>query len=313
VPAQLSALDGALSRGHAASPPSLQSDDSLLGPARPQPLRIAIMDSDSGFLVVLAKRLERLDWKHRVIASTPSPKKVAAMELDALILDLAGLGAKRWTWLERVCAAERSFNIIVCTGASTVVERVRGLRLGVDGWLSKPCHPEELIARVEAIAGRRHRSEPRSLEPITAGEVEIRHDQYQAFVDGASLGLTRKEFKLIELLSSAPNKIVKRELIYERLWGYRMARNDRSVDVFVHKLRRKLEQASPEWRYVHTHFGVGYRFAAEAIEVAHAPAELTSIEGAGEDGGRERSRERPGEARGVPARRREAARGRLAA
>ncbi len=59
-----------------------------------------------------------------------------------------------------------------------------------------------------------------------------------------------------------------REVIYQCLWGYTMARNDRSVDVFVHKLRRKLERASPGWRYIHTHFGIGYRLAAELVEPA---------------------------------------------
>jgi DNA-binding response OmpR family regulator len=60
--------------------------------------------------------------------------------------------------------------------------------------------------------------------------------------------------------------VLAREQIYECLWGYEMARNDRSVDVFVHKLRRKLERASPSWRYIHTHFGVGYRLAPERVE-----------------------------------------------
>ncbi len=59
--------------------------------------------------------------------------------------------------------------------------------------------------------------------------------------------------------------MLEREDIYQRVWGYTMARGDRSVDVFVRKLRQKLEQISPGWRYVHTHFGVGYRFAAEPI------------------------------------------------
>ena len=57
--------------------------------------------------------------------------------------------------------------------------------------------------------------------------------------------------------------MLEREEIYQRVWGYAMARGDRSVDVFVRKLRQKLEKASPEWRYIHTHFGVGYRFAPE--------------------------------------------------
>ena len=62
--------------------------------------------------------------------------------------------------------------------------------------------------------------------------------------------------------------MLEREDIYQRVWGYTMARGDRSVDVFVRKLRSKLEQISPGWRYVHTHFGVGYRFAAEAMAEA---------------------------------------------
>ena len=66
--------------------------------------------------------------------------------------------------------------------------------------------------------------------------------------------------------------MLEREEIYSRLWGYTMVRGDRSVDVFVRKLRQKLEKASPDWRYIHTHFGIGYRFAAESVEVID-PAE----------------------------------------
>jgi DNA-binding winged helix-turn-helix (wHTH) protein len=66
--------------------------------------------------------------------------------------------------------------------------------------------------------------------------------------------------------------VLQREEIYERVWGYAMVHGDRSVDVFVRKLRQKLERASPGWRYIHTHFGIGYRFAAEPAEpVATAP------------------------------------------
>jgi DNA-binding response OmpR family regulator len=245
-----------------------------VGSDRPLPPRIAVLDSDSGFLVVLAKRLERLEWEHRMLSLSVSTEAIASMRVDALIVDFASLGPGRWAWLERLCEAPRGFSIVICTGPSTVVERVRALQLGADVWLSKPCHPEELIARVEAVVGHRGRPEPRNLEPVTVGEVEIRRDQYQAFVHDRSLCLTRREYQLVELLSRAGGEVIPREIIYEGLWGFEMARNDRSVDVFVHKLRRKLECASPRWRYVHTHFGIGYRFAAEPVESELAPREL---------------------------------------
>jgi DNA-binding response OmpR family regulator len=244
------------------------------GSDRSEPLRIAVLDSDSGFLMVLAKRLERLEWEHRVLASSVPTKTIASMHLDALVVDLAILGPKRWAWLERLCQEPHGFSIVVCTGPSTVVERVRALRVGADVWLSKPCHPEELIARVEAVVGHRRRPEPRSFAPVTVGEVEIRRDLFQAFVHERNLRLTRREYQLVEMLSRADDEVIPRETIYERLWGFEMARNDRSVDVFVHKLRRKLEVASPRWRYVHTHFGIGYRFAAEPVEGEQVPREL---------------------------------------
>jgi DNA-binding response OmpR family regulator len=232
------------------------------------PLRVAILDRDSGFLVVLAKRLERLGWKHRVLSTRVSSKTLASIEADVLIVDIAILGAQRWKWLARLCEQRPDVRVIVCTGSSTVAERVCALRLGADDWLSKPCHPEELIARIEVVTAHRRRPEPRDLEPVTVGEVEIRPDQYQAFVHGRSLRLTRREYQLIELLSRAGGEVLPREDIYECLWGGEMIRNDRSVDVFVHKLRRKLERASPDWRYVHTHFGIGYRLAGELVEAA---------------------------------------------
>jgi DNA-binding response OmpR family regulator len=173
----------------------------------------------------------------------------------------------------------------VCTGQSTVAQRVRGLRSGADDWIGKPCHPEELVARVEAVVRRQRLGEPTGeIGSVVAGEVEIRPDQFQAFVGGASVDLTRREYELIELLARSEGLVLPREEIYQRVWGYAMVHGDRSVDVFVRKLRQKLERVSPEWRYIHTHFGVGYRFAAERADGgggSDAPAPGAPV--AGED------------------------------
>jgi|tagenome__1003787_1003787.scaffolds.fasta_scaffold20859770_3 DNA-binding response OmpR family regulator len=238
-------------------------------------MRVAMLDTDSGFLQVLGKRLERLGWEHRVLASAVPVETVVAMRLNAIVIDLAVLGPQAWEYLEKICASLPGLGVVVCTGQSTVAQRVRGLRMGADDWLTKPCHPEELLARVEAVVRRRRRAEAREERaPIQAGEVEIRADRFQAYVDDLSVDLTRREFELIELLAAAEGRVLEREEIYQRVWGYAMARGDRSVDVFVRKLRQKLEKASPDWRYIHTHFGVGYRFSPEAVEGSAAAAAI---------------------------------------
>lgn len=229
-------------------------------------IRVAVIDTDSGFLQVLGKRMEALDWQFRVLDGTVPLDSLVSMRLNALVVDLLTLGPQGWEYLERVTSMLPGLGVVVCTGRSTVAQRVRALRLGADDWITKPCHPEELIARVEAVARRRRRTEPQAERgPLVVGELEIRADQFQAFVGGRSADLTRREFELIQLLADSEGQVLQREEIYQRVWGYAMAHGDRSVDVFIRKIRQKLTRLSPNWRYVHTHFGIGYRFAAESV------------------------------------------------
>jgi DNA-binding response OmpR family regulator len=227
-------------------------------------LRIAILDSDSGFVRVLVKRAGDLGWQYRCLEAPPPVDEFVAMRVNALVVDLALLGPGGWDFLERVSAALPGMGLLVCTGPTSVSQRVRGLRAGADDWVTKPCHPEEVLARVEAVVRRRKRASDRvETGPLVAGELEVRADQFQAFVAGRSVDLTRREFELLELLAQAEGKVLQREDIYQAVWGYAMAHGDRSVDVFVRKVRQKLETASPDWSYIHTHFGVGYRFQPE--------------------------------------------------
>jgi len=231
-----------------------------------QTIRLAVIDDDSGFVTVLSKRTEAAGWQQRVLTSAIPPEELVAMKLNALLIDLSVLGDEAWSYLERVCGMLPDLGVIVCAGRSTVAQRVRALRLGVDDWIGKPCHPEEAMARVEAVSRRRRRSRTGvEAGPLVAGELEIRADQFQAFVGDGSLDLTRREFELLQLLADARGQVLEREAIYQRVWGYAMAHGDRSVDVFIRKLRQKLEKRSPGWSYIHTHFGVGYRFDPEPV------------------------------------------------
>src|SRR3712207_6957602 len=112
------------------------------------PLRVAVLDGDTGFIQVLTKRLDRLGWEHRVLHTAVPVEHVIAMRLGAVVIDLATLGPQAWEYLEKLCAELPGLGVVVCTGRSTVAQRVRGLRLGADDWITKPCHPEAVIARV---------------------------------------------------------------------------------------------------------------------------------------------------------------------
>ena len=248
-----------MARERSDAEPGIQGSPQRI-PAR---LRVAVVDRDPGFMQVLANRLGALGCEHRTLSAPAAIETLVAMRLNALVLDLTVIGPESWEYLERVCARLPGLAVIVCTGPSSVAQRVRGLRLGADAWMTKPCHPEELIRVIEAAVRRHRRHELPQIEiASTIGEITVRPDLYQAYVGDQGLELTAREFEILQLLAQS-DRVLRREEIYERVWGYAMAHGDRSVDVFVRKLRQKLRAISPAWSYIQTHFGVGYRFAPE--------------------------------------------------
>jgi DNA-binding response OmpR family regulator len=109
-------------------------------------------------------------------------------------------------------------------------------------------------------------------EVIKAGALEIRPSEYLALAGGRALTLSVRELELLAALGRREGRIVPREELYQTVWGAEMRIADRSVDVYVHKLRTKLATALPEWQFIHTHFGFGYRFQPERSHRFHKAA-----------------------------------------
>ena len=101
---------------------------------------------------------------------------------------------------------------------------------------------------------------------LRAGELEIRPDEYLAVAEGRPLTLTARELELLKALMERAGRIVSREELYLSVWGEPYRKSDRSVDVYVGKLRQKLDEAVPNHRFIHTHFGFGYRFSPQPAE-----------------------------------------------
>jgi DNA-binding response OmpR family regulator len=110
-------------------------------------------------------------------------------------------------------------------------------------------------------------------EVLRAGDLEVRPNDHLALVKGRALSLSVRELELLAALVRRKGRIVPREELYETVWGAPLRAQDRSVDVYVHKLRSKLARAVPEHRFIHTHFGFGYRFDPEPSHPFHKGAQ----------------------------------------
>jgi DNA-binding response OmpR family regulator len=182
---------------------------------------------------------------------------------DVCVLDLMLPGIDGW---ELIATARREgigTPIVVVSARGTEEDRVRVLELGADDYLVKPFSMRELVARVRAAARRGVRAEPTtSGDAIQVAELLLDPHVVQAYVDGQSAELTPTEFRLLYALALERGRVVTRDELMQRLWGRRQTRRDRTVDVFVRKVRDKVDRRARHHDFIHTRYGVGYRFEA---------------------------------------------------
>lgn len=149
--------------------------------------------------------------------------------------------------------------VLMLTAMDAVDDRVEGLRAGADDYLAKPFAFDELIARVEALARRAHRFQGESRR-ITVGDLVFDRDSMDVTRGGHKVPMTAKELGILELLISRPGHVLSRERILSSVWGYSEDPLTNVVDVYIGRLRRKLEEHGPP--LIETMRGLGYRFIA---------------------------------------------------
>jgi two-component system alkaline phosphatase synthesis response regulator PhoP len=182
---------------------------------------------------------------------------------DVCVLDLMLPGVDGWKLLELVRSEGIGTPIVVVSARGTEHDRVHALEIGADDYLVKPFSMKELVARVRAAARRGVRAqEERRGEPVVVGELVVDPRNVQAFVSGVSCGLTPTEFRLLYALALERGRVVTRDELLQRVWGRRASRRDRTVDVFVRRLRKKIEGKSSGHTFLHTRYGVGYKLEA---------------------------------------------------
>jgi two-component system alkaline phosphatase synthesis response regulator PhoP len=182
---------------------------------------------------------------------------------DVVVLDLMLPELDGWEVIERARAEGIGTPILVVSARGTELDRVRALELGADDYLVKPFAMRELVARVRAAARRGVRAQEATRGAlIEIKELRIDPLDVQAYVDGESANLTATEFRLLYALAREEGRVVSREELMQRIWGRRQRHRDRTVDVFVRKLRDKIDRRAPAHTFIHTRHGVGYKLQA---------------------------------------------------
>ena len=184
-----------------------------------------------------------------------------ANSYDVILLDLM---LPKLSGFE-VCQQIREFSdvpIIMLTAKSEDIDKIMGLEYGADDYITKPFNILEVKARIKAILRRSRKQAEAAGEGnmLSAGDIRVEKDGRRVFLRDQEVNLTAKEFDLLELLMTNPNKVYSRENLLNIVWGYEYPGDVRTVDVHVRRLREKIEQNPSEPDYIHTKWGVGYFF-----------------------------------------------------
>lgn len=222
--------------------------------------RVLLIDDDEELCEMLAEYLEAEGFE--VLAAhngEEGVQRALAGDADAAVLDIMMPGQSGLESLRQI-RQQSLMPVIMLTAKGDDVDRIVGLELGADDYLPKPCNPRELVARLRAVL--RRASPGATREMLRVGDVTIRSAERVAEWAGERIELTSTEFNLLETLARQAGRVVSKEEISERVLGHPLSRYDRSVDVHVSNLRRKLGQLPDGRSPIQTVRGIGYQLVA---------------------------------------------------
>ncbi len=182
---------------------------------------------------------------------------------DLVVLDIMLPDLNGFVLCQQVRSAQCFVPILMLTARAQESDRIQGLTVGADDYLTKPFSAKELIARIKSLLRRTYQKGYCDVK--RARGVSIDCESRQAYLNGEILGLRGKEFDLLAQLAQYPGRAYTREELLERVWGYDFEGDVRIVDVYIRKLREKIELNSSHPEYIQTVWGVGYRFRVGEI------------------------------------------------
>lgn len=248
--------------------------------------KILVVDDEANIADTLKYNLVREGYEVTIAGDGRQALEVFRREKpDLVILDLMLPGMNGLD----VCRSLRQVStvpILMLTAKEEEVDKILGLELGADDYMTKPFNLRELIARVRAMLRRMEmlqgalanqqaesngngrgeaKAESNGQHMISVGELQINTNQHTVLMGDRSVMLKPKEFDLLAFLARHRGQVLTREMLLERVWDYDYSGGTRTVDVHIRWLREKIETDPSRPRYIHTVFGVGYKFDAEEV------------------------------------------------
>lgn len=225
---------------------------------------VLVVDDDAALRGLLTRYLTENGYAVTAVADgSAMDSAMAEQRPELVILDLMLPGEDGFT-LARRLRSSGDIPIVMLSARGEDVDRIVGLEIGADDYLPKPFNPRELLARIRAVLRRQR---PTSAAPndtaICFGRYRLELERHRLLRDGVEVMLTTGEFALLRVFAEHPNRVLERDVVLERLKGYERNPFDRSIDVRVNRLRRKIEIDPASPRYIRTIWGEGYMFCPQ--------------------------------------------------
>ena len=224
-------------------------------------IKILCVDDEPDILEILKYNLSNEGYQ----ISTAKDGKIAVKKakethpnliiMDIMMPNMDGIEACE------ILRSDEAFNdtlIMFLTARGEDYSYVAAYEAGADDYVTKPVKPKILLSKVKGLLRRSKKYSEKEVDEIEFGDLRINRDKYKVYTSDKSISLPRKEFELLNLLASKPDKVFKREKIMEKVWGEQVVVGDRTIDVHIRKLRKKIGD-----KYFKTVKGVGYKFIIE--------------------------------------------------
>ena len=225
---------------------------------------ILVVDDEDTIREVVRRYLEREGFSVKEARDGYEALDIIGLAPPTLIvLDLMLPGIDGLTLTQHL-RQDHQIPIIMLTAKGESSDRIRGLDLGADDYITKPFNPQEVVSRVRAVLRRTGSTpEPISPQPIQVGRLDIDPIARNLDVDGQSISLTAKEFDLLLYFAQHPQQVFTRSQLLAHIWGDELYIDPSTVTVHIRRLREKIEVNPSQPQYIHTVWGVGYKFLSK--------------------------------------------------